>query len=199
MKKNKGFWIGLGLMLLVRSTFANQYLVPTGSMEPTIAVGDRIFTNRVAYDLKVPLTNWSLARLGDPAHGDVVVFESPREAGLVLVKRLIAVPGDQVRILDGFVWLNGQRLDLSDGRESLGEHTYQPQHMLWRPIRGHHEFTVPADHYFFMGDNRDNSSDGRVFGFVPRSHLIGRASRVLFSMDLSLPVVRMERLGKQLE
>ena len=193
------FWTVLALMFVVRTTFANQYLVPTGSMEPTIAVGDRIFTNRVAYDLKLPFSHLALARLGEPARGDVVVFESPREPGLVLVKRLIALPGDHLVIENGFVSLNGRRLDGFDGKETLGEHSYLPRHLPERTNRGFYDFTVPPDHYFFMGDNRDNSADGRYFGFVPRSLLIGRASRVLFSLDLSQPVVRLERVGKRLD
>lgn len=202
IKKNKGLIAVLAAMLMVRSTFANQYVVPTGSMIPAIAIGDRIYTNRIAYDLKLPFTNVILKRMGEPERGDVVVFESPREPGLVLVKRLIAVPGDQVKIENGFVELNGKRLDNFDGetpeyQEQLGSHSYRVQRHP-EVMRGERlEFTVPEDQYFFMGDNRDHSADGRVFGLARRELLIGRASRVLFSMDF--PVFRFERIGKALD
>lgn len=202
LAKNKGLIAVLAAMLLVRSTFANQYVVPTGSMIPAIAIGDRIFTNRVAYDLKIPFTHLVLMHLGDPERGDVVVFESPKEAGLVLVKRLIALPGDRVRIENGFVELNGKRLDNFDGenpdyQEELGSHSYRVQRHP-EVMRGERmAFTVPEGQYFFMGDNRDHSADGRVFGLVNRDLLIGRASRVLFSMDF--PVFRFERIGKALD
>lgn len=201
-KKNKGLIAVLAAMLVVRSTFANQYVVPTGSMIPAIAIGDRIFTNRVAYDLKLPFTNVILARTGEPERGDVVVFESPKEAGLVLVKRLIGLPGDQIKIDNGFVEVNGQRLDDFDGekpeyQEKNGAHTYRIQRHP-EVMRGERmSFTVQPGHYFFMGDNRDHSADGRVFGLVKRELLIGRATRVLFSMDF--PVFRFERIGKALD
>jgi signal peptidase I len=202
VQKNKGTILVLFLMLVVRSTFANQYLVPTGSMIPTIAIGDRIYTNRVAYDLKLPFSNVILASINEPKRGDVVVFESPKEPGLVLVKRLIAVPGDKVKIRNGFVELNGQRLDDFNGEnphyfESLEGRRYhiQREPEAIRPER--HEFTVPENSYFMMGDNRDHSADGRFFGFVERKLLIGRADRVLFSMDF--PSFKLERIGQKLD
>ena len=192
----------LFLLVGVRSTFANQYVVPTGSMIPTIAIGDHILANRVAYDLKLPFTNRILHRFADPERGDVVVFESPKEPGLVLVKRLVAVPGDHVLFENGFVFLNGKRLDDFDGKhvpyhEKLGSHSYTVQRQAdhFRPER--FDLTVPADHFLMFGDNRDNSADSRVFGFVPRENLIGRASRVLYS--LNFPSVNLARFGKLLD
>lgn len=192
----------LFFLIGIRSTFANQYVVPTGSMIPTIAIGDHILANRVAYDLKLPFTNTILHRFGDPRRGDIVVFDSPKEPGLVLVKRLIALPGDRVQIENGFVKINGERLDDFDGRhlpyrETLGEHSYTVQRLPEQARPERREFTVPVDHFWMMGDNRDNSADSRVFGFVPRANLIGRASRVLYSMDF--PSVNFGRFGKLLD
>jgi signal peptidase I len=192
----------LFFLLGVRSTFANKYVVPSGSMLPTIQIGDRIFANRVAYDLKLPFSNVILLHVADPARGDVVVFESPIEKGLTLVKRLVAVGGDHVVIENGFITLNGQKLDDFDGhsipyREHLGAHSYVVQRLpkYFRPER--RAFIVPEGKFLMFGDNRDNSADSRVFGFVPRDHLIGRASRVLFSMDL--PTVQLARTGMALD
>jgi len=201
-RKNRGTIALLFVLLAVRSTLANQYLVPTGSMLPTIAIGDRIYTNRIAYDLKFPLSNVILKEIGDPKRGDVVVFESPKEEGLILVKRLIAIPGDHMRIKKGFVELNGKRLDDFNGAsldyyEQLDGHRYHIQRKAEEMRDEKLEFTVPANHYFMMGDNRDHSADGRYFGFVERKLLIGRADRVLFSMDF--PSFKLERLGKKLD
>jgi signal peptidase I len=189
-------------LLGIRSTFANQYVVPSGSMLPTIQIGDHILANRVAYDLKLPFTNHILAHISDPARGDVVVFESPKEKGLVLVKRLVAVPGDHVVFENGFVFLNGKRLDDFDGthfpyHEHLGGHEYTVQRLPERARAEHFEITLPADHFLMFGDNRDNSADSRYFGLVPRENLIGRASRVLYSIDL--PSVNLARTGKRLD
>lgn len=192
----------LFILLGIRGTLANQYVVPTGSMIPTIAIGDRILANRVAYDLKLPLTNIMLQHIADPERGDVVVFESPLNKGLVLVKRLVAVGGDRVVIENGFITLNGKRLDDFHGqnspyRETLGEHTYTVQRLprFFRPER--REFIVPPAEFLMFGDNRDNSADSRVFGFVPRDHLIGRASHVIYSMNF--PQVNFARFGKRLD
>ncbi len=201
LKKHISTFVFLFLLVGVRTTFANQYLVPTGSMEPTIAIGDRIFVNRVAYDLKLPFTNTILKRLGEPERGDVVVFDSPIQPGMVLVKRLVALPGDHLRFENGFIFLNGKRLDDFRGedlyRERLGTHTYRVQRDPRSFVPEKREFVVPPAQYLMFGDNRDHSADSRVFGFVKRELLIGRASHVLFSMDF--PSVKLERVGQKLD
>lgn len=199
--RHKGFYLFLATMILVRSTFANQYVVPTGSMEPNIAIGDRIFVNRVAYDMKLPFTRHVLRRMGEPQPGDIVVFDSPKEPGLVLVKRLIGLPGDVIKVENGYVTINGKRIDEGRGGtvqypEVLGHHQYTVQRIpeLFRPELI--QFVVPVDSYFMMGDNRDNSADGRVFGFVERPLLIGRAERVLFSLNFHAPWMEMVKFGR---
>lgn len=190
LKPNIPFLVAMSFFVLIRSTFANYYIVPSGSMEPTIAVGDRIFVNRVAYDLKVPLTNIILKNLNEPRRGEIVVFESPAKPGLTLVKRLIALPGDEVSIIDGVVYLNGGLDENERFVQRIPEY--------FRPEAIH--FRVPEGQYFMMGDNRDNSADGRVFGFVRRELLMGRATHVLFSMDLSKnfsEIVAWNRIGRR--
>jgi signal peptidase I len=205
-RKNLGSILFLGMLIFVRSTFANEYVVPSGSMEPTIAIGDRIFVNRVAYDLKLPFTHHILTSLHNPKRGEIVVFESPKETGLVLVKRLIAIPGDEVEIKNGFVFLNGQKTveappTTTQYFETIGEHKHLVNRIpeYFRP--DHFHFTVGPDEYFMMGDNRDNSADGRVFGLVKRELLIGHATNVIFSVDVeqSIPkIVAWERFGMAL-
>jgi signal peptidase I len=113
-RKNRSFVVFLILLFAFRWSFADQYQVPSGSMEPTIHIGDRIVVNKLAFHFKVPFTNWVLANTGSPARGDIVVFQSPEEHGLTLVKRLIGLPGDHIEIRNGFVKINGALLPGSD-------------------------------------------------------------------------------------
>jgi signal peptidase I len=190
------------VVLSVRSAIADWNDVPTGSMKPTILIGDRIFVNKLAYDLKVPFTGWRLALRGNPERGHIVTCWSP-ENGSRLVKRVVGVPGDTLAMENGKLLLNGQALDYQpsdrEGMEALlGEdaagklfytenlvgvrHTvaYQPDK---RAVRDFGPVVIPADQYFMMGDNRDNSADSRYFGFVDREAIIGQATGVAISLD----------------
>ena len=185
-----------------RSAVADWNDVPTGSMKPTIVEGDRILVNKVAYDLKIPFTRWRLAEWGGPERGDVVVCFSPAN-GDRLVKRVIGVPGDRVALAANRLWINGQpasyeRLDpaavdgfdaaLASGRglaaETVGDFAHP---IMLTPTavapRSFDELIVPADSYFVMGDNRDESADSRSFGFVSRRDIVGRAWAVAYSLD----------------
>jgi signal peptidase I len=194
-----------------RSTVADWNDVPTGSMKPTIFEGDRIFVNKLAYGLKVPFTTWHLAHWSGPKRGEIVVFYSP-EDGIRLVKRVIGVPGDHIVIRDGHLTINGQPLSYTDftpadlsnipkdqqrqyrfQMEAIGDHTHVVALKINPPISPDLDgvYDVPADHYFMMGDNRYNSKDSRFFRdptgqkvpFVPRDQVLGRANRVIFSLD----------------
>lgn len=185
-----------------RSSFADWNDVPTGSMKPTIFEGDRVFVNKLAYDLKVPFTTWHLAEWGNPRRGDIAVFYSPYD-GTRLVKRVIGLPGDVVELRDGQLLLNGHPVsyapldpavarqvttaEQTHGRfasEQLPERTHAvmalpgvPARRTFAPVR------VAEGHYFMLGDNRDNSFDSRFWGAVPRQQIIGRATAVVLSFD----------------
>lgn len=184
-----------------RSAVADWNYVPSGSMKPTILEGDRIFVNRLAYDLKVPFTTWQLARWSDPRRGEVVVLFSPADE-VRLVKRVVGVPGDHLAIRGGRVIVNGEPatyLPLEDGIQDGVTLDERPRHLFFRErIEGEAHpvmfsldsgvgelvpVDVPAGQYFVMGDNRDNSRDSRSFGFVARRRIVGRASAVAMSMD----------------
>jgi signal peptidase I len=191
------------LMLLVvtslRSALADWNDVPTGSMKPTIQEGDRVVVNKLAYDLKIPFTTYEVVKWGDPRRGDIVVLFSPQD-GVRLVKRVIAVPGDVVQLVENELFINGKKQPWSpdftpmdipmQGRtyvtnEMLDGHQHKvmisPQ--MDSPKRTYGPLTVPPGKYFVMGDNRDNSNDSRYIGLIPRTQIVGRALAVAFSLD----------------
>ena len=207
------------LMLLVvtslRSALADWNDVPTGSMKPTIQEGDRVVVNKLAYDLKIPFTTYEVAKWGDPHRGDIVVLFSPRD-GVRLVKRVIAVPGDVVQLVDNQLFINGKKQpwstdlwpmdDPQQGRtyitsEDLDGHQHKvmisPQ--MASPARTYGPLTVPAGQYFVMGDNRDNSNDSRYIGLIPRTQIVGKALAVAFSLDRNhYYIPRLDRFFKGL-
>jgi len=192
-RENCGIIIFLCCMFVFRSAVADWNDVPTGSMQPTIQIGDRLLVNKMAYDLRVPFTTKSLIKRADPERGDIVIFMS-EAAGDRLVKRVIGVPGDVVAMHNNVLSINGKRLDyaaqaaVADNAMVLTEQLDAISHQVkLAPFStGRDSFnpvTVPDNSYLVLGDNRDNSADSRVIGFVPRNEIVGRASTVLFSLD----------------
>jgi signal peptidase I len=205
------------LMLLVvsslRSALADWNDVPTGSMKPTIEVGDRVVVNKLAYDLKVPFTTWEIMKWGDPGRGDIVVLFSPID-GTRLVKRVVAIPGDRVAMLNNRLFINGKPAEWSplasatdnDGVaftaiEDLTGHKHKVMVTPQVPaVRSFPPTEVPQGHYFVLGDNRDNSNDSRFIGFIERSRIVGRATAVAFSLDRHNHwIPRVSRFFKRLE
>jgi signal peptidase I len=200
VRQNKGFLMLLCLIGVFRSAVAEINAIPSGSMRPNLLEGDVVFVNRTAYNLKVPLTNVVLARLGDPVRGDVVTFNSPKD-GERLIKRVIALPGDVVEMRNERLVINGKAADYAvQGmvREPVGEGAVDAVHLTETLAGQHHRIqlmpevdaarnfgpvTVPQNQYLVLGDNRDNSADSRYIGFIQRDLLIGRAERVLVSDD----------------
>ncbi|MEY2428698.1 MAG: signal peptidase [Verrucomicrobiota bacterium] len=193
----------LALVLFsIRSSLADWNDVPTGSMKPTILEGDRVFVNKLAYDLKVPFTTRHIAEWSNPRRGDIVVFYSPHD-GQRLVKRVIGLPGDTVELRNDALIINGQPVEyqpisqelLSDvSSEDLASSVYasemlpnQSHPVAANPrapaLRTFGPVRVTDDHYFMMGDNRDNSFDSRYYGAVERKQIVGRATAVVLSFD----------------
>jgi signal peptidase I len=209
-------WIKPFLMVLVvvgslRSAVADWNDVPTGSMRPTILEGERIFVNKLAYDLKVPFTRLRLMEWSSPERGDVVVLYSPAD-GKRLVKRVMGVPGDVLEMRGGRLFVNGDpaayasmgeadRDALGIESQSFGLPEELPEVVVWETvgslthpvtltpspfqstIRNFEPRVVPEASYFVMGDNRDNSRDSRYFGYVDRELIVGRALAVVVSLD----------------
>jgi signal peptidase I len=206
------------LMILIvsslRSALADWNDVPTGSMKPTIQEGDRVVVNKLAYDLKVPFTTIKIFQWDNPKRGDIVVLFSPVD-GVRLVKRVVALPGDQVEMRENQLFINGKvakqspvaTTELADyGRayvlaENLYGHTHK---MMVTPeipaVRSFGPVVVPAGNYFVLGDNRDNSNDSRFIGFIERRRIVGEAVAVAFSLDRSRYFVpRFDRFFEGLE
>jgi signal peptidase I len=176
-------WIGLfGFSLVLtfaRASLADHYVVPSGSMEPTVKVGDRILVNKAAFGWRVPFTDLWLGSPSLPERGSVIVLESP-EPGPVLLKRVVALPLDLVEVRGGRLTINGAAVPVGadlDDPGSLVEYL-GPAHHIQLELGGGRDFgpqVVPADKVLVLGDNRGNSRDGRYFGFVDVTTLRGRA------------------------
>jgi signal peptidase I len=210
----------LALVLFsVRSSLADWNDVPSGSMNPTILEGDRIFVNKLAYDLKVPFTTWHLATWSNPQRGDIVVFYSPHD-GTRLVKRVVGLPGDTVELRNDELIINGTPVQYSPlnaeisgqlpdveqqhsqfARELLPAHPHAVMAIPALPAkRTFGPVTVSAGQYFMMGDNRDNRFDSRYFGTVERKKIVGKATDVVFSINKSnYWIPRSQRFFKPLD
>jgi signal peptidase I len=190
------------IVLPLKSAVADWNWVPTGSMRPTILEGELVFINKLAYDFKVPFTTVHLAEWANPQRGEIVVFFSPKD-GTRLVKRVIGLPGDKIALRTNRLIINGEPVSYEttsdDWRayatpfekenahvfaETLGTVKHPEMTDSQRmALRDFQEITVPAGHYFMMGDNRDNSYDSRYFGFVERQRIVGQAKATVFSFD----------------
>lgn len=186
-KQNWGTLVFLLLMFASRSSVADWYVVPTGSMLPTIVEGDRIFVDKMAYRLEIPFTDISIATTGQPKRGDIVVFNS-KKADNRLVKRVVGLPGDSISMHNNRLVVNGTPLAyLEVDKNNLIETLGTVEHKVQLVGQAHaHSFStvkVPSGHYLVLGDNRNNSADSRYYGFVPEQELQGRATNVVISLD----------------
>jgi len=187
----------LAITAPLRSALADWYQVPTGSMKPTILEGDRILVNNLAYGLRVPFSSKWITRWSNPRRGEIVTLSSPADHKR-LVKRVIAVPGDQIALRDNHLILNGRSIPLESlvkgaeagfpgallAEEALPGRAHEIMLHPGRPsCRDLPEMIIPAGRYFVMGDNRDDSLDSRYFGFVDQEQIMGRASHVVASFN----------------
>ena len=193
-KENRNFLLLLCAIVFFKSAIADLSSVSGASMLPTLVDGDKVWVNKLAYDVKVPFTDVTLAKLSDPTRGDIVIIDSV-QARKRLVKRIVGVPGDQVEIQNNALIINGIPVDyevLSQDsgamiiEEALPGRNHQmrlTQYLMSSSSRSHGPVIVPEDRYFVLGDNRNSSADSRVYSFIPREEILGRSRSVVFSLD----------------
>ena len=209
----KSFFPVLVIVLILRSFLIEPFTIPTGSMIPTIEVGDFILVNKYAYGVRLPIIGTRILEVDDPERGEVMVFIPPHE-NKYYVKRVIGLPGDTVRYEDKNLYINGELID----KEYVGpitvdtsignlagtlftetingvEHATQHIDAAGRQ-RARTTWVIPNGHYFMMGDNRDNSSDSRVWGTVPNENVVGKAVAVWMHKEpgLHLPTFSRNQL-----
>ena len=197
------FFLIVFVVLPVKSSLADFNWVPSGSMKPTILEGDFVFVNKAAYDLRIPLTLRRVATWADPQRGDIVICFSPDE-GTRLIKRVVGLPGDTLEMRQNRLFINGQfaqqsQMALEEAealaglfqgdrvftREQLGSINHAiTSNPAVQALRSFGPVRVPDQQYFVMGDNRDNSRDSRIFGFVDRRSIVGKAVGVAGSFNI---------------
>ena len=193
-RDNRNFLALLCAIVFFKSAIADLSSISGASMLPTLVDGDKVWVNKLAYDVKVPFTDVSLGRVSDPVRGDIVIIDSSR-AGKRLVKRIVGVPGDRIEIQNNALIINGKPVDYEvlsrEGgtmiiEEALPGRNHQvrlTRYLMGASSRSHGPVEVPGDRFFVLGDNRNSSADSRVYSFIPRGEIIGRSRSVVFSLD----------------
>lgn len=195
----------VALLLIVKASVFANYFVPTGSMSPTVIEGDRVFSNNIAYSLRIPFTKFHVVRWGSPERGDVVCFIYPGDDRTRYVKRVIGVAGDKIEIDGENVTVNGGKLETRAVRETgdafIREEAIGGRRHLVRLMKHRNafdvvrRFSVPEGALFVMGDNRDDSYDSRFWGFLPVDNVIGRLNFRYLSIDPGSSRIRLDRTG----
>ena len=207
----KSFFPVILVVFLVRSFIVEPFKIPSGSMMPTLLAGDFILVNKFTYGLRVPILNNTFIEINQPKRGDVIVFHYPPAPSVDYIKRVIGLPGDRIKYQDKKLTINGEPVALEFAedyeylmsglnvvtakkyREQLGDVQHDilihnivgnyDEDSLGGKFMADKEILVPAGHYLAMGDNRDNSSDSRVWGFVPERNLVGKAFFIWMNFD----------------
>ncbi|QFY42890.1 signal peptidase I [Candidatus Methylospira mobilis] len=208
----RSFFPVIFIVLLLRSFLVEPFRIPSGSMMPTLLIGDFILVNKFTYGIRLPVLHDKVIELNEPKRGDIVVFRFPKDPSVDYIKRVIGLPGDRIGYHDKQLFINGERVEATplgvyqgkgkgetmSGALTLSEDLGNVSHdILIRQeqpsVQG--DFTVPEGRYFVMGDNRDNSNDSRYWGTVPEENLVGRAFFIWMSWDLDNGGVAWNRLG----
>ncbi|WP_346798714.1 signal peptidase I [Halomonas sp. Bachu 37] len=196
----RSFFPVLLVVLVVRSFIIEPFQIPSGSMRPTLDVGDFILVNKYAYGLRLPVVHTRILEVDDPERGDVMVFRFPEEPSVNFIKRVIGLPGDRIRYEGKQLYVNDEAVPkqlIEEGpqenprellfEEQLSEATHFIYNNPRDPGPQMREIEVPEGYYFTMGDNRDHSNDSRYWGFVPQENIVGRAFAVWMHWDGGLP------------
>ena len=203
------------VVLLLRSFLVEPFRIPSGSMMPTLLIGDFILVNKFVYGIRLPVLHTKVVEMGEPKRGDIVVFRYPKNPTMDYIKRIVGLPGDRISYYHKQIYINGEAVkqtvlgyyegggQTSSGEsllsEDLGAATHDILLRVGERSAKDGEYVVPAGHYFVMGDNRDNSNDSRFWGFVPEGNLVGRAFFIWMSWDSEKPGIAFNRLGTVLK
>jgi signal peptidase I len=209
------FFPVLFVVMILRSFIVEPFRIPSGSMMPTLLIGDFILVNKFTYGVRLPVVNTKVAEVGTPQRGDIVVFRFPQDPSIDYIKRIVGLPGDRIAYYNKQLYVNGQAIQQTRVGDYVGtgkgmtmtgavllneELTGVAHDILIREgqpsVQG--EFTVPAGNYFVMGDNRDNSNDSRYWGTVPEGNLVGKAFLIWMNWDWDNGGVAFDRLGSSL-
>jgi len=187
--------ISILLALVIRTLIVQAFTIPSGSMMDTLLVGDYILVNKFLYGPELPFTDWRMPALRNPQRGDIIVFKYPQDEKRDFIKRIVGAPGDQVLVRGHQVLVNGRPVQepyvkRADSSPTAAGQTYCGY------AYGCESTAVPADSYFVMGDNRDNSQDSRYWGFVKRDKIKGKAFLIYWSWDSDRHWLRWWRLGR---
>jgi len=212
----KSFFPVILAVLLLRSFLIEPFRIPSGSMMPTLLVGDFILVNKFDYGIRLPVLNKKIIDIGEPSRGDVVVFRYPKDPSVDYIKRVVGLPGDRIGYYNKILHINGKPIaqvpagvfvgkgsgvsmsGAGERQEQLGDVQHQILVMPRTPgLEG--EFVVPENEYFVMGDNRDNSNDSRYWGTVPEENLVGKAFRIWMNWDSANGGIEWERIGRKIQ
>ena len=211
---SRAFFPVILVVFLVRGFVVEPFRIPSGSMEPTLRIGDFILVNKFDYGLRLPVLNRKIIAVGEPKRGDVMVFRYPGNPSVDYIKRVVGLPGDHIVYNDKKLYINGKLMPqtadgqfvYSEGRQhgivsrKVREDLDGVVHDILlssRPQQAPMEFTVPPGQYFVMGDNRDRSWDSRYWGTVPEKNIVGKAFMIWFSWDVASDGgVRWSRIGR---
>lgn len=212
----RSFFPILLIVLVIRSFIVEPFRIPSGSMLPTLEIGDFIMVNKFTYGLRLPIFHTMLIPANTPQRGDVVVFRYPDDPSKDYIKRVIGLPGDRIVYQDKLVYVNdvpaAQMTETEEQpyadlygtklfrkTEYLGVHKHEILLADSLRSRSRREWQIPAHNYFMMGDNRDNSNDSRVWGFVPEENLVGKAFFIWMNWNYSDGEINTTRIGSFIE
>ncbi len=198
----KAFFPVILTVFLLRSFVVEPFRIPSGSMLPSLFIGDFILVNKFSYGIRLPVINKKIIAIGEPHRGDVLVFRFPGDESVNYIKRVVGLPGDRIVYEGKKLYVNGQLMPQTGGAPYTlrqgGDTAYELMRLRenldgvehdillsGRPDATPPPFTVPAGQYFVMGDNRDHSNDSRYWGYVPEENLVGKAFLIWFSWDSS--------------
>jgi signal peptidase I len=185
----EAFALAILLALTIRTFVVQAFKIPSGSMIPTLSIGDHILVNKFVYGIKVPFTDWMVMSISHPLRGDVIVFKYPEDESKDFIKRVVGIPGDTVEVRNKTVYVNGTLADTTYTQHA-DPNVQQERRDNFGPV------TVPPDSYFVMGDNRDHSLDSRFWGFVKEHKIRGKAFLIYWSWDGEDSWVRWSRIGQ---